>query len=59
MQLGESRVVPLESLSPESAVFWKSLVFYTIQCSQEGTVEDDFVFKIIPELTPFTKYIKE
>ena len=59
MQITDMKVIPMDQLTPESAVFWKAVVVYVNQCAQEGTVDEEYVQKILPELTHFTKFVKE
>ncbi|XP_021917110.1 condensin complex subunit 3 isoform X2 [Zootermopsis nevadensis] len=51
----EDKVIPLEKLTPENALFWRCLAQYLHRQGEEMVEELD---SVIPNLTPFCQYIR-
>lgn len=55
LSLGEDRLIPVEKLCPETATLWSNLVQH-VKVLDGG---DNYIDAILPELLPFTMYIKK
>jgi len=51
----EDKMIPLEKLTSENALYWRCLVQYL---HAEGAEMEEEMDKIIPNLTPFCQYIR-
>lgn len=59
--LNEDKVIPLDSLNPDSALYWRVLVEYLEAHPEiaENRPVDEPLPELLPELSTFCNYIKE
>jgi len=53
--LDQDRLIPADKLTPETAMYWRVLAEYLA----EQTGAEDCLEEILPELTPFCKYVRK
>ena len=56
-----SKLIPLDKLSPETATYWQNLASYLYKESEERGVANatPYLEKLLPELTHFCRYIRQ
>ena len=55
--LDGDRLIPLDKLTPETAMYWRVLAEFLVEQNAPGA--EEYLEMILPELTPFCQYVRK